>query len=747
VSDERSDRAARRPAGTDGAVAVGLGLALYSVYLITFSGEFRSIDELTLFAIAENLVQAGSWEPVLVRFAAFHNPVGGFEPGYSALAAGLYAFGQLWRAVSNIHAVMLLNPLLTAATGSVLYRLGRQLAYPRPASLMVGLAFGLGSMAWPFTQSFLREPAVGLLWTAALWGAARCLERPTWRAVALAGGGAALAVAVKGVSVAAVPVIVALVLWAFYRAGRLPRVWLVGLGVLALVVSVAAGPLLRVWRGAVPLDVLSLLASPFTSKGITPWYGLLFSPGKSLFLYSPVLILGVLGWPAFFRRHGALALAIAGMGGALLFVLSGSAWWGGLTWGPRFLLPLVPVSLLPALELFSRRWWAGLIAGLSAVYQAVVTTQDWSRVYQLLFDQYPGVNPDLTVGLDWRSWADSPAVLLVRAWDRSRLDFLWLQAGLAGEIKLDAWLGLGLLVALGVTGGALLAIWRGWHAGPALGLGMVAAGLATAGLLGRGYWALPDYSGLTADTARQLAAVTLNQPAGDATVVLVSPDFYTYPWLGLVKRPGRRVWVSPAQTEGFENLLTTARGAQLIVVIDRPHIASNYPGDRLAGWLNAQAYRLSGEWVAGYEVLRYADIDNPGASQPASYAWPTGVGLAAFSVPREVAAGEVLPIDLMFERRGGEWAALDRLFTNLVGPDGVVVAGHEDLLLHGNLAAEGWAADTPAHDRRGLWIPAEAPRGTYSLVVGFSNAGGFVPVSLGDGQTADYADLVTVIVK
>ena len=76
--------------------------------------------------------------------------------------------------------------------------------------------------------------------------------------------------------------------------------------------------------------------------------GLLFSPGKSVFLYAPPLILSVILWPRFRRVSPALGefLAVA-WGCALVFYGAWWAWHGGWCWGPRFLVPLMPVSCLP----------------------------------------------------------------------------------------------------------------------------------------------------------------------------------------------------------------------------------------------------------------------------------------------------------------------------------------------------------------------------------------------------------------
>ncbi|MCX7016254.1 MAG: hypothetical protein NTW86_27465 [Candidatus Sumerlaeota bacterium] len=84
-------------------------------------------------------------------------------------------------------------------------------------------------------------------------------------------------------------------------------------------------------------------------------FGLLLSPGKSVFVYSPLLLVAVAGFPAFLRespRAARLALALT-----LIFLVVYAqwfAWAGGTCWGPRFLLPLTPLALLGALPILKR---------------------------------------------------------------------------------------------------------------------------------------------------------------------------------------------------------------------------------------------------------------------------------------------------------------------------------------------------------------------------------------------------------
>ncbi len=733
-------------ANRDAAIAAGLGLFLLVVYLSTFAGVLRSIDELALFASTENLVQSGSLQPGLVRFAEFHNHVGPLEPGYSLLAAPFYAIARRWPGVSNIHAVMLLNPLLTALNASLLYGLGRRLRYGEAASLSVAFAFGLATMAWPYTKSFLREPAVALLWTAAFYGLAQFVESPGWAAGTLAVAPVIAAVGVKVASIVSWPVMFIALAWALYTSRRVRWRWLLVVGVIVLVLAIVLALFLLSQRG-LPVSglVSNLVANPFTRESLTPWYGLLASPGKSIFIYSPVVLLGLIGWPAFYRRHSILAVALLLLCLAVLASLRASEWWGGLTWGPRFLVPLLPLVLLPALELFPQRRWTWSLAGLSAIYQTLVSSAAWPVAYQSLLAET--LTPDKTIGLDWMRWAESPAVQIVRRWGRSAWDLIWLHPGLTLEMKLDLRLGMALTVAVVVTGAALVVVWRGQRVRLALGVSAATVLVVAPVLLTRAYADLPDYPGLSAGLARALASDLSHDLFSPARIVNVSSDFGAHPWLGLIKGEATTVWISPAEAEGgFGSLLPAEPGARIAVVVDRPHIASLYPGDRLVTWLNVNAYRLESHWLEGFEIFHYAVLVNGGLPTPSTFEWVNGITLTEWAVPTFAPRGSALPVDLQLKRVGEQKIAMDTLFTHLLAQDGTVISGQDGLLQYGNVGPRGLQFGQAALDQRGVWIPSDAPPGEYDLIVGFAEAQGFVPLRLPSEGTTDYATLTRITI-
>ena len=83
-------------------------------------------------------------------------------------------------------------------------------------------------------------------------------------------------------------------------------------------------------------------------------FGLFFSPGKSVFLYSPPLIVAAL---ALRRALGSrpwlwFAALCATAGPVVLFYGRFTFWHGDWCWGPRYLLFLIPPALVPVVFLY-----------------------------------------------------------------------------------------------------------------------------------------------------------------------------------------------------------------------------------------------------------------------------------------------------------------------------------------------------------------------------------------------------------
>jgi hypothetical protein len=84
-------------------------------------------------------------------------------------------------------------------------------------------------------------------------------------------------------------------------------------------------------------------------------FGLLFSPSHGVFWFSPPIVVAVFYATRFHRRHPRLSFVVWATVALKLFLFA--KWWnwfGGWSWGSRFLAPVVPLALLGLLEPLSR---------------------------------------------------------------------------------------------------------------------------------------------------------------------------------------------------------------------------------------------------------------------------------------------------------------------------------------------------------------------------------------------------------
>jgi hypothetical protein len=124
---------------------------------------------------------------------------------------------------------------------------------------------------------------------------------------------------------------------------------------------------------------------PLFGNPLAGFLTLLVSPGKSVFLYSPPLVLGVLGMGGLRRRKPELSAAIGISSAALVLFLSFFACPGGdWCWGPRYLLPLLPLWALAfpfALRLKAKRRLAIALITAGVLVQLLALSVENQRFF------------------------------------------------------------------------------------------------------------------------------------------------------------------------------------------------------------------------------------------------------------------------------------------------------------------------------------------------------------------------------
>lgn len=160
----------------------------------------------------------------------------------------------------------------------------------------------------------------------------------------------------------------------------------------------------------------------YSSQQATPLrlalHGLLFSPSRGLFVYSPIFLSAVLGSILFrhdLKKHALSWLIVLWVVGHVLVVARFPNWWGGFSFGPRLLADILPGLVL--LTIFvAQRWLLTadkssrvlgitlflLSAGISIIINSYVGMFSQAMLLSHGHDLPPNVDKAPFLLLDWR---------------------------------------------------------------------------------------------------------------------------------------------------------------------------------------------------------------------------------------------------------------------------------------------------------------------------------------------------------
>ncbi len=350
-----------------------ISIAALLLYAASGGGRIVGSDEVTMFQVARAMLHGRFDVP---EGATLQGKDGRFYSknmaGQAALALPLVAVadGAARLAPAPVREraaralVSFFNAIVTALLLGVFYAAARSLGAGTFAAMTGALLLGFSTPFWVYSKSFMAEPleALGLL--LALSGAANARS-----AASRAGSGAAHARsgAAHASRIAALGVILAvsaklsmlpLALACLVPLARAPRAtwrWPAA----ALILALAAHAAYDVARFGTPFETgygTQVSPSAYTTPLFVGLYGLLFSSGKGVFWFAPMLWLAPAGFAALRARTAAdgRAPSRAAVGtGALLASLAAlllyapfQHWAGEGSFGPRYLLPLLPLIFL-----------------------------------------------------------------------------------------------------------------------------------------------------------------------------------------------------------------------------------------------------------------------------------------------------------------------------------------------------------------------------------------------------------------
>lgn len=412
-------------------------LAVFLLLMASLKAVHEFGDDVSMFQVTLSLIERGE---VSVTAGTPGSTVGRdgksysqYGPGVSIIAVPFAALGRLLAhltpdppirradgfpaASTEILVTMLAPALATAGAAAFLFLASVLLGLDRPSAFFVGLGLVFCTPAWHFGRTLMSEPFSllafsGFVLACASAGRGRPI-RIAWLAAALV----ALPL-LRPASTVFLPLLVA-VFAAAQNEGGTPRRTAARTAALLTAASVAGVALVALYNftrfGTVLETGYRGAGTAFTTPFLTGMQGFLLSPGKSVFLYAPVTVLAVLGGRALWRRSRSTAILVGGVFLVHLFLYSRYAfWWGGGSWGPRFLVPALGGAMLAA------GCWVGertsrsrglpflLVAGWGALIQVASV-----YVSTIPYEAKMEATPELFQKLLW-DWPSSPVWAQVR---------------------------------------------------------------------------------------------------------------------------------------------------------------------------------------------------------------------------------------------------------------------------------------------------------------------------------------------
>jgi hypothetical protein len=405
-----------------GAISLFLFFIFIGFYGLSYSGIAVTDDEQLFASAAISLSRNGDLRaPQLSgneRLQGEYNSVGPLHPAIGSLLLRL----NLIRSIGSVQLLFILPPLYTALTGLLILRFATLRGYPLHTGVFAALVFCLGTIAWPYSKTYFREPLAMLLLMVVWLSFEFILERKFEHQSRLIGF-AVFCLALGGLLltkiqlIVVVPIFSLVGLWSLMSNRKTTMIskkfWVGGLALIIL-----SSLMVYLFLDSIlPMGVNSRISVSFLEFAwrrilSTPhsafWnaiVGALFSIGKGFFWYSPITILamysffGIVSWR---RREIYIPWLIL----FPLLVTQALAYdedWWNITWSTRFLLPVLPLMVVASLPVLDHllssdkriyRLIPFLLFSLGFVIQlSAVLISDITYLIQL-YQEYGTVYPD-----------------------------------------------------------------------------------------------------------------------------------------------------------------------------------------------------------------------------------------------------------------------------------------------------------------------------------------------------------------
>lgn len=728
-------------------IAYGISALLFAVYLLSYSGQIHAVDEAYMLAVTESFGK-GRLDVNQIAFLQWGSGrlddlsrVGTLVPsgdvfckkgiGVSLLALPLLWSSSVFPWVGAVHATLLTNAILTALTGGILFTYLLSLGFSLRTSLACSLVFGLGTLAWPYARWFFSEPATAMGLLLALYGCSLFHRASAFRPAFLCGLGSGIAIFASPASIIVLPILLGGLVSSAILTGRKDRRWCRFWRSIGGWWTGLAGPLIVVliynWlRFEFPWDTgWHLSIQNFNLPLYKGLLGLLVSPARGLLFYSPVLLLMLPGLFIGYGEHKfACSLITIIFGIYLGFYAKWEAWHGGWSWGPRYLVPVLPLTIVPIAEVWefisTKRSMRGyvlvlLLVIISIFVQMVSVGGNYIDVEFALRNEFSAQ------GDEWFyrgrevlfNLAKSPLVLQAQNILQGHLDWSWIVWGRVDGLTLG-------VSVLGLIAGMAI-LWSA-YASPqkfrtiAFSTSLVL--LLSALIVVTRATARPFYNTEPDGRLDVLSHVVRNNESGDALISVV-PYLYElmmdrYPNLPPVYGLPRDQKEHPETLRLLEQAVRRHSRLWFLSVWTHPADSNN----RTELWLTTHAFPLNTWEFGGYRLTLFIAPTEPESNIFAGVTFADLFRLERFAISRKSREQSTI-LQLTLEWRSLRSMDKDyQIFVHAYDQRGRLVGQADHSPVGGFYPTSTWPPGELVQDRIALELPPELDTGNYRLAVG-----------------------------
>jgi hypothetical protein len=327
-----------------------------TAFLSVSSGIIASSDGVTIFNVTQAIVERGeisvSGDNVAIGVRGKLYAKSGIA--LSVVAIPMYLLGKLLTLFipERLHIltlngnVSLTNAIISAFVCLFLFLTAQKLAYSIRVSLQLAMSFAFTTFFIFYSKSgFFPQPLETLSLLATCYFLLAFRSGPSPRSLVFAGIFSGLGVLTKLAFAVNLPILATYLLTISGR-GRRARNLAIFFIPVAVFFTLALG-YNHARFGSIVQSGYGVTEG-FSTPLFVGLYGLLFSSGKSVFLYAPMAVLGCISMKAFVRNHKHEMWLLLGLVTANLLLIAKYVSWGGEgSWGPRYLTLVLPCLVLP----------------------------------------------------------------------------------------------------------------------------------------------------------------------------------------------------------------------------------------------------------------------------------------------------------------------------------------------------------------------------------------------------------------